>query len=82
MQANTSWTPAFNSMDQSSAWKADSPSAAEKRLLILWNSNAYCLADRRLPLVPVLSQMNATHFFHSSSFNLLKPSGNFTYRQV
>jgi hypothetical protein len=56
-----------NFMEQNPCWEANSRSGRPKIHCHLWNPKAHYLLNKRLPLVPIQSQMNAVHTLTSIS---------------
>jgi hypothetical protein len=52
-----------NSMQHSPPWEANSHSASQNILRLLWNLKVHCHVHNSLPLFPTLSQMNPVHTF-------------------
>ena len=66
-----------NSMEQSPYWKANTSSATQEILRILWNPNVHYRTHKRQSPVRVLSQIDPVHFpshFSRIYFNIILPS--------
>jgi hypothetical protein len=65
-------------MEQSRSWEANSHSASQEFSCFLWNLKVHCHVRDRLPLIPILSQMNPVHnfspYFIKIYFNIILPS--------
>jgi hypothetical protein len=61
--------PHGNSMKQSPPWEADSRSATKRTAKPVWNLKSYYRVHKKLPMAPILSQINPVHTL-SLSFSL------------
>jgi len=50
-----------NPMEHSPSWEADSHTASQEILCLLWNLKVYYWVHKGLPLVPILTQMHPVH---------------------
>jgi hypothetical protein len=67
-----------NSIHQIPSWKANSHSASQEILRLLWNPKVHCRVHKSPSLVPILSQMNPVHnfplYFPTLLFNVMFPT--------
>jgi len=54
------------------SWDAESSSASQQKLRILWKSDIHCRIHNSPPPVPILSHINPIHPFSSYLFKILK----------
>jgi hypothetical protein len=71
-----------NSMEQSLSWEVNSRSTSQDIPWLLWNPKAHYCVHKSLPLVPILSQMNAVHsfppYFSKINSNIIQTSHTFS----
>jgi len=60
----------FFSMEQSSSWESNGPSASQEIPRIFWNRNVHNRIQKILPLVRVLSHINPAHAISSHLFKI------------